>query len=212
MSGQLRIVGGMWKGKTLETPKGREVTRPSTDRTRERIASMVLSSFALDLSGIHILDAFAGSGALGLELLSRGAASCSFVDINRNSAAVVKRNCAALQAQRMTRVVVGDIWTLIKRGGLWGAPFDLVLLDPPYAIAAGQISQLVEDLDQQGLLAPSARILYEHEVKTSGLTLPKAMLMKSKKQGITTVDLLIYDVGKTSEADDEGRVYERANY
>lgn len=212
MSGQLRIVGGMWKGKTLETPKGREVTRPSTDRTRERIASMVLSSFALDLSGIHILDAFAGSGALGLELLSRGAASCSFVDINRNSAAVVKRNCAALQAQRMTRVVVGDIWTLIKRGGLWGAPFDLVLLDSPYAIAAGQISQLVEDLDQQGLLAPSARILYEHEVKTSGLTLPKAMLMKSKKQGITTVDLLIYDVGKTSEADDEGRVYERANY
>ncbi|WP_298578822.1 16S rRNA (guanine(966)-N(2))-methyltransferase RsmD [uncultured Olegusella sp.] len=211
MSGQLRIVGGIWKGKALETPKGREVTRPSTDRTRERIASMVLSSFALDLSGVHILDAFAGSGALGLELLSRGAASCSFVDINRNSAAVIKRNCAALQAQRMTRVAVGDVWTLVKRGGLWGAPFDLVLLDPPYAISAGQVSQLVKNLDQQGLLAPSARILYEHEVKTCGLTLPNAMLMKSKKQGITTVDLLIYDVSKTSEADG-GRVNERANY
>lgn len=210
MNGQLRIVGGIWKGKALETPKGREVTRPSTDRTRERIASMVLSSFALDLSGVHILDAFAGSGALGLELLSRGAESCSFVDINRNSATVIKRNCAALQAQRMTRVVAGDVWALVKRGGLWGAPFDLVLLDPPYAISAGQISQLVINLDQQGLLAPSARILYEHEAKNSGLTLPNAMLVKSKKQGITTVDLLIYDVNKTNEADG-GCVYECAN-
>ena len=70
----MRIVGGKWRGRQIEAPDGRDVTRPTTDRTREQIASMILSAAGLDLSGTSVLDAFAGSGAMGLELLSRGAA------------------------------------------------------------------------------------------------------------------------------------------
>ena len=68
----MRIVGGKWKGRSIEAPQGRDVTRPTTDRAREQIASMVLSARGLDLSGDLVLDAFAGSGAMGLELFSRG--------------------------------------------------------------------------------------------------------------------------------------------
>ena len=81
----MRIVGGKWRGHPLEAPEGRDVTRPTTDRTRESIASMVLSAFGLDLSDVSLLDAFAGSGAIGLELLSRGAASATFVDRDRGA-------------------------------------------------------------------------------------------------------------------------------
>ena len=73
----MRIVGGKWRGRQIEAPDGRDVTRPTTDRTREQIASMILSAAGLDLSGTSVLDAFAGSGAMGLELLSRGAARAS---------------------------------------------------------------------------------------------------------------------------------------
>ena len=68
----MRIVGGKWRGRRIEAPEGRGVTRPTTDRMRESIASMILSARGLDLSGESVLDAFAGSGAMGLELLSRG--------------------------------------------------------------------------------------------------------------------------------------------
>ena len=81
----MRIVGGIWRGRALAAPEGRDVTRPTTDRTREQMASMVLSAFDLDLSDVRILDAFAGSGAIGLELLSRGAAHCTFVDADRKA-------------------------------------------------------------------------------------------------------------------------------
>ena len=102
----MRIVGGEWRGRPLEAPEGRG-TRPTTDRMRETIASMVLSAFDLDLDGVSVLDAFAGSGAMGLEFLSRGARRCTFVDSDRKAAGVVRRNVAALGAQRSCSVVTG---------------------------------------------------------------------------------------------------------
>ena len=94
----MRIVGGKWRGRQIEAPEGRGTTRPTTDRTREAIASMILSARGLDLTGDSVLDAFAGSGAMGLELLSRGASHATFVDRDRRAAARVRRSAEALGA------------------------------------------------------------------------------------------------------------------
>ena len=87
----MRIVGGKWRGLSVEAPEGRGTTRPTTDRNRERFASMILSAAGLDLSGVEVLDAFAGSGAMGFELVSRGAASAVFVDLDRRAVARIRR-------------------------------------------------------------------------------------------------------------------------
>lgn len=92
----MRIVGGEWRGRLIDSPKGRDVSRPTTDRVREAIASMLESALPEGIEGSHVLDAFAGSGALGLEVLSRGAEHAVFFDLDRSAAALVKRNLAKL--------------------------------------------------------------------------------------------------------------------
>ena len=105
----MRIVGGKWKGHPIEAPDGRDVTRPTTDRVREAVSSMLLSARGLSLDYVRALDAFAGSGALGLELLSRGAAHVTFVDLDRGACARVRRNAGTLGAAPATFAVVrGD--------------------------------------------------------------------------------------------------------
>jgi 16S rRNA (guanine966-N2)-methyltransferase len=187
----MRIVGGMWRGRPLEAPDGRDVTRPTTDRTREQMASMVLSAFDLDLSDVRILDAFAGSGAIGLELLSRGAAHCTFVDADRKAVARIKRNVSSLGASRAQYDVMGgDVAKLVSRGKLPGAPFSLVVLDPPYAMEAARVSELVRDLDAHALLGGDARILYEHDSRAPGLVVPGFSQVRGKSHGTTTFEIL----------------------
>jgi len=189
----MRIVGGMWRGRTLAAPEGKG-TRPTTDRVRESMASMVLSAFDLDLSSVRMLDAFAGSGAIGLELLSRGALSCTFVERDRKAAGVVRSNIKTLGATTsQARVQVGDVLGLAARGALQGGPFDLVLLDPPYALEAEVVARLVCDLREAGLLAPCAVILYEHAADAPDLALPGAEVVKAKKRGTTAVTLLRWE-------------------
>lgn len=186
----MRVVGGRWRGHPLEAPTGRNVTRPTTDRTRESITSMVLSAQGLDLSADAVLDAFAGSGAMGIELLSRGAARCTFADSDRGAVALVRRNLKAVGAATGTwHVAAGDVCRLAGRG-LPGAPFSVVFLDPPYAMAAGEVSALVEVLRESGQLGPGALVVYERSASAPGLALPGARLLRSKGHGITSVDLL----------------------
>ena len=185
----MRIVGGIWRGRALQAPEGR-TTRPTTDRVRESMASMVLSAFDLDLSGVRVLDAFAGSGAIGLELLSRGALSCTFVERDRKAAAILKANIASLKAGPQTRVQMGDACSLAARGAVQGGPFDLVTLDPPYAMEAATVARLLTDLREADQLAPSAVILYEQASDAAALELDGASVIKSKSRGTTTVTLL----------------------
>lgn len=185
----MRIVGGMWRGRALEAPEGRG-TRPTTDRTRESMASMVLSAFDLDLSQVQVLDAFAGSGAIGFELLSRGAAGCTFVERDRRAAGVVRTNAKALGAGPAARIQVGDVCALAERGALAGGPFSLVALDPPYALEARVVARLVSDLRAAGQLAKGAVILYEHASGAPDLELPYTRVIRSKARGTTAVTLL----------------------
>ena len=187
----MRSVGGTGRGRPHEPPEGRGTTRPTTDRTREQIASMILSARGLDLSADSVLDAFDGSGAMGLELLSRGAAQATVVDRDRRAAARVRRSAEALGAARGEFCTLGgDVFAIVGRG-LAGAPFDVVFLDPPYAISAERVSELVTELVSSGQVAPGAVIVYEHAAEAGGLACEGLSLAKSKRHGITAVDLYV---------------------
>lgn len=130
----LRIVAGDWRGRKLATPEG-DVTRPTADRTRETLFSMLASRLG-SFEGLKVADLFAGSGALGLEALSRGAAHCLFVDQDPAAIRAIRRNIANLKAQERSDV------RAISAMGLGPAkePLDLVLLDPPYETGAGSVA------------------------------------------------------------------------
>jgi 16S rRNA (guanine966-N2)-methyltransferase len=187
---RVKIVGGTWRGRSIQVPEGRGVTRPTMDRTRESMASMVLSAFGLDLSGVRVLDAFAGSGAIGFELLSRGALACTFVDRDAAALRCVRSNAEALGAKppRVT-VARGDALALARRGRVPGGPFSLVVLDPPYAVAAESVSGLVRDLGAAGLLRDGAVILYERSADAPDLDVDGAELVSERGRGITAVSL-----------------------
>ena len=165
----MRIIGGEWRGRKIEEPRGRDVTRPTTDRVREACASMVMSAFDFDLDEVRVLDAFGGSGALGIEMLSRGARSLTTFEIDRNAARLITKNIESLCRDRARwRVVTGDVLASASRGRVPGGPFDLVLLDPPYAFGSEPVEELLQNLAQQGLLAPGAYALFEHAAADTG--------------------------------------------
>jgi len=126
----MRITGGRLAGRTLRAP--REGVRPTADRVREALFAR------LDPEGAAVLDLYAGSGALGIEALSRGAASVVFVERARRSAAVLRGNLAALGIEAEAEVVVATALATIPRLAREGRRFDLVLADPPYASDEGE--------------------------------------------------------------------------
>jgi len=160
----MRIVGGIYGGRTIAAPRGASVTRPTTDKVREALMSSVTARIGGGLEGVSVLDAFAGTGAFGLEALSRGAAHCTFLDRDRGAVSTVMSNIATLGVpDGLTSVWKTDAFVAAHRGKLPGAPFDLVFLDPPYATAADRVCELVLALEDGGLLAPGAIVLYEHD-------------------------------------------------
>ena len=203
----MRIIGGDWRGRKIEEPRGRDVTRPTTDRVREACASMVLSALDFELDGIRVLDAFGGSGALGIEMLSRGAGSLTTFEIDRNASRLIQRNLETLcPDRRRWRVVTGDVLASASRGRLPGGPFDLVLLDPPYRFGAEPVEQLLENLAVNNLLAPGALALFEHSSEAPGAHPAGFEILREKRYGITSVDLLRWS-GSDADApaaDDSG--------
>ena len=158
----MRIVAGSLRGKTIDAPSG-EDTRPTTDRVREALFSS-LYSLRGDFEGAVVLDAFAGSGALGIEALSRGAARAVFYERADKAIAVLKRNITGCKLQEgAAEIIRRDILTHPPAASQ--SPFDLVFLDPPYAFEASKVLQMVESIRLSGALAPGALIVYEHALK-----------------------------------------------
>jgi 16S rRNA (guanine966-N2)-methyltransferase len=125
----MRIVAGSARGRRIEAPPG-DATRPTLDRVRESIFNTLWSMGAVD--DARVLDLFAGSGAMGLEALSRGAAHVTFFESDRRAAAVIRSNLDHLGFADRAAVVVGDVLDHLRRG----ARADVALCDPPYAFAA----------------------------------------------------------------------------
>ncbi|NJR77150.1 16S rRNA (guanine(966)-N(2))-methyltransferase RsmD [Sphingomonas corticis] len=129
----MRVIAGQWRGRPLVAPKG-EATRPTADRTREALFSMLASRVG-SFDGLAVADLFAGSGALGLEALSRGAASCLFVEQDRAAIDALRANVAKLGATG-AEVRAASVLAL----GLARAPLDIVMMDPPYGSGAGAVA------------------------------------------------------------------------
>ena len=153
----MRIIGGSLRGRTLRAPRGR-ATRPTADRVREALFSILG-----DVEGLDVLDLFAGSGALGLEALSRGAARATVVEASRPALAALKVHVAALAGEGTAEIVPGDAQVALRRLAAGERRFGLAFLDPPYA-AAGRGSVLAE-LVGQGLLLPGAWVVLEHATR-----------------------------------------------
>jgi 16S rRNA (guanine966-N2)-methyltransferase len=149
----VRIVAGELGGRRLATPRGQAV-RPTAERVREALFARVGA-----LAGGAALDLFAGSGALGFEALSRGAATCLFADNAAASAACVRANASALGLEGRVRVRRADFRRVLRDAARAGDVYDLVLLDPPYAAAPGYADALGELLP--AVLAPGALIAIE---------------------------------------------------
>lgn len=186
----MRIVGGMWRGQAIDAPAGRD-TRPTTDRMRESIASMVLSAMGLSLDEVSVLDAFAGSGGMGLELMSRGAKRCTFCDKDRRACAVIRKNCVALKVPPRAYVVAcTDVFKAAQQASLAGTPFDVVFLDPPYAMGAERVQALLHSLAEGQMLTPDALVVYERATSSKTFEIDGFDLLRTKKHGGTCIDLL----------------------
>jgi 16S rRNA (guanine966-N2)-methyltransferase len=191
---RMRVVAGIYRGRTLAAPKG-DSTRPTTDRVRESLFSSLTSLIGAELGGGRVLDAFAGSGALGIEALSRGCSAATFVESDREALAALRTNIDSLGAQNRARVIDGDMLALASRGTLVGAPFSLLLLDPPYRLAWCDIERLTSALAHGGMLEDGGVIVYEHAADRLAEWPAEFDLTARKKYGSTGIDIVVYQRG-----------------
>ena len=183
----MRIVGGMLRGRPIRTPPGAD-TRPTSDRAREAIFNILAHApWAPALEDARILDLFAGSGAMGLEALSRGAASCLFVEQAEPALAAIRANLEALAASGRARLLRQDA-TRLSRRPEQEAPFDLAFLDPPYGKGLGEAALLA--LGAGGWLAEGAIAVLERAADEPRLDLPGFELLDQRRYGAAQVAFL----------------------
>jgi 16S rRNA (guanine966-N2)-methyltransferase len=174
-----RIVAGLAGGRRLVVPpKG---TRPTSERVREAMFSALEA--AVDLDGARVLDLYAGSGALGLEALSRGAASATFVESDRKALDVLRRNADTVGLPG-TVVLPGTVESVLAQRA--GEPFDVVLADPPYAVGEQDMVVLLDRIASNGWLAGHGVLVLERAARDGEPTLPAGLTMiRSKRYGDT---------------------------
>ncbi|WP_375393809.1 16S rRNA (guanine(966)-N(2))-methyltransferase RsmD [uncultured Sphingomonas sp.] len=160
----MRVIAGQWRGRSLAAPRG-EATRPTADRTREALFSMLTSRVG-SFDGLAVADLFAGSGALGIEAQSRGAASCLFVEQDRAALDALKANLAKLGVRADVRA------TSVMALGPAPAPLDIVMMDPPYGTGAGIVA--LDKLSRLGWTGPATWVSIEsakaEEIALAGFT------------------------------------------
>ena len=164
---QLRIIGGQWRGRKLDF-YAVDGLRPTPDRVRETLFNWLQPY----LPGARCLDLFSGTGALGIEALSRGATAATFVDLNRTSAQQLQRNLQVLNAQD-TSVIEADVQQWLAQNSVHAAnaPYDLVFLDPPFR--KDLVAPCCEWLEKQQMLSNNAVIYIETEAELQHLNLPQ---------------------------------------
>ena len=188
----MRIIAGTLGGRKLEVPRGKDI-RPTSDKVRGGIFNALAARGLPD--GLRVLDGFCGSGALGLEALSRGADSCLFIDKAQSSLALTKRNAQALDVAGQSRFLLGDC----GRAALFKnqAAVDLVFLDPPYGHSL--VDKALEVFVSEGILARGAVIVIE-ESKIYDPVLSGSFSVRSEKiYGDTKIVFLDYEVGQKPE-------------
>lgn len=180
-----RIIAGTAGGRTLHTPRGRD-TRPTTDRVREALFSRVEA--LMDLAGAVVLDLYAGSGALGLEALSRGAGQLVAVERHRATAALVRSNARELGLATRTTVHAVPVERFLA--AVEAVPCDLVLLDPPYPTGEQELTEVLGLLVTGGWLAPEALVVLERSSRSPRPTWPPGLVhLDTRTYGETALHL-----------------------
>lgn len=174
----MRVITGSARGRSLRTLEGENV-RPTTDRVKEAMFSII----QFEIEGRRVLDLFAGSGQLGIEALSRGAAEATFVDADKSALACVKENLAKTELSALATPVQTDAFSFLK---MTGKQFDLVFLDPPYA--TGLLQKAVNSLGD--CVAPGGLVIcespYGEELPQEAGGLQKQRTYKYSKIALTT--------------------------
>jgi 16S rRNA (guanine966-N2)-methyltransferase len=156
----MRIIAGELKGRALKVPTS--VTRPTSSRVREALFSSITHQVG-DCSELNVLDLFAGSGALGFEALSRGAHRATFIESDRKACDCIQSNAEHLNVQTATIIQADAVHTVATKGS---AQFDLVFIDPPYALSDDEVREVLEQLAVNMWLAIDAMVIVERSGKS----------------------------------------------
>lgn len=172
---QYRIIAGQWRSRSLSFPDG-ESLRPTANRVRETLFNWL----QMEIHGARCLDAFAGSGALGFEALSRGAAGVTSIELSPSAIQVIRGNAASLGTDALLTIQADALGWLANRGRT--APFDLIFLDPPFKLDA--LARCCELIEAQGWLNAGGKVYLENAAPLEAVSLPPDWeLLKSKKAG-----------------------------
>jgi 16S rRNA (guanine966-N2)-methyltransferase len=190
----MRIIGGTYRGRQIAAPEGM-TTRPMTDRVRENLFNLLRE----DVDGAVVLDVFSGSGALGLEAISRGATTCTFVDADEIAIEMVTANCRRLGLEKRVRIQLKNV----LRPGTWIKPqgadkYTLIFADPPYKLASdleGQVRlvDMIQGVADLGVIAPGAVAMLRVKRDTViPLPWPGFRLFDERTYGTTTLYLMMF--------------------
>lgn len=160
----MKISGGEFKGRTLKTPKG-PATRPTKSILREAFFNICQH----EIQGARFLDLFAGSGSMGFEALSRGAASVVFVEQNPNAIRCIRENIALLQMQTRAELLPADVFSALKRLEKRKDSFNLIYIDPPYDKVAELAPLILQELKERALIAEHGTVFLEGPSRTKPL-------------------------------------------
>jgi 16S rRNA (guanine966-N2)-methyltransferase len=180
-----RIVAGTLGGRRIVAPAG-ERTRPTSDRVREALFSTLES--LVDLEGVRFADLYAGSGAVGLEALSRGASHVLLVESDARVGRVIRSNIAALGAAPAARLAPGKVTTVLAAGPEGGQPYDVVFADPPYGVPDDDVAVMLAALVDGGWLAADAVVVVERSTRSGPVSwVPGITGERSRRYGETTL-------------------------
>lgn len=182
----MRVVGGTFRGRALATP-GDDAIRPTSDRVREAVFNILAhGSAAIELEGKRVIDLFAGTGAIGVEAISRGAAYCLFVEMGVEARGLIRTNVEALALGGVTRMFRRDATDLGPIGTM--APYDIAFLDPPYGKGLGEAA--LASLAAGGWLVPGATVVLEERANVEVVLPAGYELIDERTWGDTTVRFL----------------------
>ena len=167
----MRIIGGKWRSRRIEFPGG-PGTRPMPDRLREALFDILASRLGCPgaLPSVQVVDLFAGSGSLGFEAISRGAAACDFVERRKPALHILRRNVAQLESDATCRIVAANAWTVSLNTPRPAGAYSLIFADPPYRDArdtspTGRVGRLLTDLYRAGWADDDTTVALHHEAR-----------------------------------------------
>lgn len=176
----MRVIGGSLKGKKLFSAKGLNL-RPTSDRVKESIFDILQDQF----QGWNVLDLFAGTGALGIEALSRGAKRAVFVEGNKRSLGALRRNIEECRLKEQSEVLGREVQATIKILEARGESFELIFLDPPYG--RGLARRILEALSGNSIVTPDTLVVAEHSISEGIESIPSLKRIDLRKYGRTLI-------------------------